>query len=597
MNRSSTHRPLHRRPSVAAAASLAALSLGLYLLWPQGQDVDVVTGSEPSQDAGMVVAPPRTASKSEAALESTERGRLASSPSASLSPATSTSTSTSTSTAMRGLMPSQEVARIAPVPSPGPSARVSTVTTEAYPEFDASSLRVTAEAPVSTFSVDVDTASYAVVRSSLMQGQLPPPQAVRIEEMINYFSYDYPQPDAEAFLPIVDVFASPWNSGRQLVRVALQGRAATPGPRPPVNLVLLIDTSGSMHSPDKLPLLKRSMALLLGELEDDDEIAIVTYAGSAGIALKPTRVAQRDDIISALERLTSGGGTAGEAGLRQAYRVARRMSGEGETTRVVLATDGDFNLGISDPEALERFIADQRDDGAYLSVLGFGRGNLDDAVMQSLAQHGNGQAAYIDSLAEAQKVLVDQLSASLEPIANDVKVRVEFNPARVQEYRLIGYETRGLRPEDFRNDRVDAGDIGAGHQVTALYEVTPVGSHAAMSEPRRYAKEDHSPAGPYSDELGHLALRYKVPGGDRSRLIEMPIKAPTGAAWQLPDSEASFAAAIAGFGQLLSDDRYLGDWGWDDAIALAEGNRGEDRFGYRAEAVRLMRLARDLSER
>lgn len=648
MNRSLSHspshrRPLHRRPSVAAAASLAALSLGLYLLWPQAQDFDAMTGPEPSQDAEMAVSPPRTASKPESAPESTEGERLAIvasktgpvadqmagdmpldtavvtavetaietesksagqvtqlaeaprlsvSQSPALSSSPSTSLSPSTSMEMRGLMPSQEVARIAPLPSPGPSVQVPTATSEAYPEFDASSVRVTAETPVSTFSVDVDTASYAVVRSSLMQGQLPPPQAVRIEEMINYFGYDYPQPDAEAFRPMVDVFASPWNPERQLVRVALQGRAATPGPRSPVNLVLLIDTSGSMRSPDKLTLLKRSMALLLGELNDDDEVAIVTYAGSAGVALAPTEASNTEEIMQALESLAPSGGTAGEAGLSQAYRLAGQMNGEDETTRVLLATDGDFNLGLSDPEALERFIADRREGGVYLSVLGFGRGNLDDAVMQSLAHHGNGQAAYIDSLAEAQKVLVDQLAASLEPIANDVKVQVEFNPARVQEYRLIGYETRALRREDFRNDRVDAGDIGAGHQVTALYEIAPVGSSAALTRPSRYQQGQQVTGGQH-DELGHVALRYKVPGESQSRLIETPISPGLTTA----DSEASFAAAIAGFGQLLGDDRYLGDWGWDEAIALAEASKGKDRYGYRAEAVRLMRLAGGLSDR
>ncbi|MAY72117.1 MAG: hypothetical protein CME82_11760 [Halomonas sp.] len=635
MNRPRTHCPLHRRPSVAAAASLAALSLGLYLLWPQGQDFDAVT--EVAQDPGVetAVTSPQAVSRPEVVKDAAdserqtvvaskigqvadqmtgdmpldmageteskgaggvtqlaEAPRLSVSQSSSLSSSPSTSLSSSTSMEMRGLMPSQDIARIAPLPSLAPSVQMPTATSEAYPEFDASSVRVTAEAPVSTFSVDVDTASYAVVRSSLMQGQLPPPQAVRIEEMINYFGYDYPQPDAEAFRPMVDVFASPWNPERQLVRVALQGRAATPGPRSPVNLVLLIDTSGSMRSPDKLPLLKRSMALLLGELNDDDEVAIVTYAGSAGVALAPTAASKTEEIMQALESLAPGGGTAGEAGLSQAYRLAGQMNGEDETTRVLLATDGDFNLGLSDPEALERFITDRREGGVYLSVLGFGRGNLDDAVMQSLAQHGNGQAAYIDGLAEAQKVLVDQLAASLEPIANDVKVQVEFNPALVQEYRLIGYETRALRREDFGNDRVDAGDIGAGHQVTALYEIAPVGSRAALTQPSRYQQGQQVTGGQH-DELGHLSLRYKVPGESQSRLIETPISPGVTAA----DSEASFAAAIAGFGQLLGDDRYLGDWGWDEAIALAEASKGNDPYGYRAEAVRLMRLAGGLSAR
>ena len=462
--------------------------------------------------------------------------------------------------------------------------------TEAFANAEENPLKVTAEAPVSTFSIDVDTASYAVVRSSLMAGALPPWEAVRVEEMVNYFPYAYPAPDGDTpFRPTVTVLASPWNPGRELVHIGIQGEMPEIAARPPLNLVFLIDTSGSMQDANKLPLLKQSFRLMLGELRPEDEVAIVTYAGEAGLVLEPTPASDRAAILAALDRLEAGGSTAGEAGLQQAYATAGAMAAEGEVSRVILATDGDFNVGLSDPEALRRFIAERRDSGTYLSVLGFGRGNLDDATMQALAQDGNGQAAYIDTLSEARKVLVDQLSGALFPIANDVKIQVEWNPATVAEYRLIGYETRSLRREDFNNDRVDAGDIGAGHTVTAIYEITPVGSDAVLTDTLRYAPPVDATG---SDELGFLRLRYKVPGADESRLIEAPILPDTGPE---PTDDVRFAVAIAGFGQLLRRSDFLGDWGWREAIALANGAKGADPFGYRAEAVTLMRLAETLS--
>jgi Ca-activated chloride channel family protein len=356
--------------------------------------------------------------------------------------------------------------------------------------------------------------------------------------------------------------------------------------RPPLNLVFLIDTSGSMNQPNKLPLLKQSFRLMLSQLRPKDQIAIVAYAGSAGQVLAPTPAGERSTILNALNNLGAGGSTAGQAGLQQAYATAAAMAEDGDVNRVILATDGDFNVGLRDPEALKSFIADKRDTGTYLSVLGFGRGNLDDATMQALAQNGNGTAAYIDTLSEAQKVLVDQLSGALFPIANDVKIQVEFNPTQISEYRLIGYETRALRREDFNNDKVDAGDIGAGHQVTALYEITPVGSSAERNDPLRYATGDTDPND--SDELAFLRLRYNSPGESESRLIETPITATDA-------SDAGFAAAIAGFGQLLRGSSYVGDWSYADAIALATAAKGADRFGYRSEAIQLMRLADSLS--
>ena len=459
---------------------------------------------------------------------------------------------------------------------------------EEYASEAPTPLKITSEEPVSTFSIDVDTASYAVVRRDLKSGYLPNPDAVRIEEMVNYFPYAYPAPEGpHPFAPTVTTMQTPWNAGTQLVQIGIQGEMITD--RPPLNLVFLIDTSGSMSDPDKLPLLKQSLRLMLSELRPEDEVAIVAYAGSAGEVLEPTKAADRATILGALDRLDAGGSTAGAQGIELAYQVADRMAADGEVGRVLLTTDGDFNVGIHDPDALKDFIADKRDTGTYLSILGFGRGNLDDVTMQALAQNGNGQAAYIDTLGEARKVLVDQLSGALYPLADDVKIQVEFNPTQVAEYRLIGYETRALAREDFNNDKVDAGEIGAGHQVTAIYEVTPVGSDAVLTDALRYAP---SPDADGSDELGVLKLRYNRPGEDVSTLIETPIVSDAGDA----GTEQHFAAAIAGFGQLLREDKYLGDWSYGDAIALANGAKGDDPYGYRAEAVTLMRLAESLSK-
>ena len=466
---------------------------------------------------------------------------------------------------------------------------------EEFANDDDNPLRVTAEDPVSTFSIDVDTASYAILRSSLQRGQMPDPDAVRIEEMINYFPYDFAAPtedDISPFRPTVTVFETPWNPDTRLLHIGLQGEMPLIEERPALNLVFLIDTSGSMNDPSKLPLLVQSFRLMLDHLNPEDQVAIVEYAGSAGVALEPTPASDRDAITRALNGLGAGGSTNGQGGLEQAYALAGDMTEEGEVSRVILATDGDFNVGISDPDALTDYIAAQRETGIYLSVLGFGRGNLQDDTMQALAQNGNGTAAFIDTLNEAQRVLVDQLSGALYPIADDVKIQVEFNPAVIAEYRLIGYETRALAREDFNNDAVDAGELGAGHSVTAIYEVTPVGSPARLTDPLRYAASDAGdvPA-EVSEELGFIRLRWKEPGEDESQLIDFPITDT-----DTSGTEANFAAAIAGFGQLLRRSDFLGDWDYADAIALATANRGEDEFGYRFEAVQLMRLAESLSE-
>lgn len=464
--------------------------------------------------------------------------------------------------------------------------------TEAFANADQNPVHVTVETPVSTFSVDVDTASYAIIRNSLNNGVLPPKDAVRVEEMINYFPYDYaaPAPGTLPFQPTISVTDTPWNPDTRLVHLAIQGEMPALENRPPLNLVFLIDTSGSMQDANKLPLLKQSFRLMLGQLSPTDEISIVTYAGSAGQVLEPTPASDRTTILAALDRLEAGGATAGQQGLQQAYSVAEAMGQEdGSVSRIILATDGDFNVGISDPDALTDYISDKRDSGTYLSVLGFGRGNLDDQTMQALAQNGNGQAAYIDTLNEAQKVLVDQLTGALFPIADDVKIQVEFNPATVAEYRLIGYETRALNREDFNNDAVDAGEIGAGHSVTAIYEVTPVGSPAILNNPLRYQTTQENTAD--SSELGFLRMRYKLPGETISQLIEAPIPLETGAA----TADVEFSTAIAGFGQLLRGSTYVADWSWGDAIALANTAKGDDPYGYRAEAIQLMRLAETLS--
>ncbi len=451
-----------------------------------------------------------------------------------------------------------------------------------------SPVKVAKDEPVSTFSIDVDTASYSVMRRSLLNGYLPDPASVRTEELINYFDYNYasPQTAEQPFSPQATLMQTPWNADTLLLHIGIQGYEIPLEDRPAVNLVFLIDTSGSMNAPDKLPLLIQSFRLLLSSLNEQDTVAIVTYAGSAGMALEPTSASESRKILDALTRLSADGSTAGQAGLEQAYGLAESMMQEGETSRVILATDGDFNVGMSSPEAMQKYIEDKRETGVYLSILGFGQGNYNDALMQTLAQNGNGTAAYIDTLAEAQKVLVDQIGGALFTIAQDVKIQVEFNPSEVAEYRLIGYETRALNREDFNNDAVDAGDIGAGTQVTALYEITPVGSAAVSVDPLRYGEAQPLPEG--NGELAFLKLRYKLPGQSTSNLITTPVlNAPMDQVTQ----DVIFSTAVASFGQLLRGDTRLGGWGYDDVLRLAQQGKGEDRFGYRSEFIRLVRLA------
>jgi Ca-activated chloride channel family protein len=457
-----------------------------------------------------------------------------------------------------------------------------------FTDITSNPVKQVATDPLSTFSLDVDTASYSFVRRSLMENVLPQKDAVRVEEMVNYFPYDYagPADRAEPFKANVSLMPTPWNADTKLMRIGVRGFSLEGQAKPHANLVFLIDTSGSMEEPDKLPLLLNSFRLLLDTLAPDDTVAIVTYAGSAGTVLEPTKASDKAKILAALDGLSAGGSTAGAEGIRQAYNLAERNFDKTGVNRVILATDGDFNVGISDPRELQDFVERKRQSGVYLSVLGFGEGNYNDQLMQTLAQNGNGNAAYIDSLSEARKVLVDEASSTLFPIANDVKIQVEFNPAAVSEYRLIGYETRLLNKDDFNNDHVDAGDVGAGATVTALYEVTPKGSKGQLVDPLRYgtAEQAGTPAGEYA----FVKIRYKLPGEDKSRLITEPVTA----ADEKPDGEASFAAAVAAFGQLLRGGEFTRTFSYDDVIALATASKGPDAFGYRAEFINLVRLAK-----
>ena len=467
-----------------------------------------------------------------------------------------------------------------------------------FSAFEANPVRLAAEAPVSTFSIDVDTVSYGFVRASLNAGALPPRNAVRTEELVNYFPYGYAPPAGREapFAVHASLMPTPWNGATRLMHIGIKGYVPPLDPRPRANLVFLIDTSGSMESANRLPLVIGSLKLLLGALAPDDTVAVVTYAGSAGVALAPTRAAERAMIVAALEQLGAGGSTAGAEGIREAYLLAERGFVEGGINRVILATDGDFNVGITDPAELEAYVARKRGGGVFLSVLGFGMGNYNDALMQRLAQSGNGNAAYIDGLAEARKVLVDEATSMLIPIAKDAKIQVEFNPALVGEYRLIGYETRMLRREDFLNDKVDAGEIGAGHAVTALYEVTLAGSDAGLLPPLRYGRQGAEPRNGFVNEFATISIRYKMPDAETGTTIVR--KATLADMFEKIDDapgDIRFAAAVAGFAQLLRGGRYTRNYGYGDVIAAARAARGEDPFGYRAEFIGLVRLAESFS--
>lgn len=465
---------------------------------------------------------------------------------------------------------------------------------ENYATVDDNPVRRVSEDPVSTFSIDVDTGSYTNVRRMLNQGRLPPAAAVRAEEFLNYFDYSYPVP-ADTQLPFsitTEIAPSPWNPRRHLLLVGLKGYQVPRERIPAANLVYLIDTSGSMQTPDKLDLLRHGFAMMSRQLRPQDRVAIVAYAGSAGLVLPATAGDQQSTIQAALERLRAGGSTNGGAGIQLAYAVAREQFIKGGVNRVILASDGDFNVGTTGIDALKTLVAEQRRSGIGLTVLGFGGGNLNDHLAEQIANTGNGNYFYVDTLNEARKVLVEQLSSTVLTIAQDVKIQIEFNPAQVEEYRLIGYENRLLAREDFNNDQVDAGEIGAGHSVTALYELSLVGSGGAANDPLRYQPAD-VPVATGADELAFLRLRYKAPGAGESRLHEEPVRKAAIAAQA--GERLRFAAAVAGFADALRGASHLGGWRYRELAELARGARGEDASGYRAELIQLIELAEALS--
>lgn len=451
--------------------------------------------------------------------------------------------------------------------------------------------------PVSTFSIDVDTASYAFVRRALNAGRLPPQSAVRAEEMINYFRYDYPAAEtpAEPFKPTVTVVPSPWGADKQLVHIGIKGYELKSAERPRANLVFLIDVSGSMAPADRLPLVKNGLRMLVEDMQPDDTVAIVTYASGSGVALEPTRIADKAKILAALDGLGAGGSTAGASGIEDAYRLAAANFEKTAVNRIILATDGDFNVGLTDDSQLKDLIERKRAGGIFLSILGVGAGNYNDRLMQELAQNGNGVAAYADTLNEARKVLVEEAASTLFPIAKDVKIQVEWNPARVGEYRLIGYESRALNREDFNNDKVDAGDIGSGHTVTAIYEITPAGAAVTSVDALRYGDpaKPAATASPASSELGFLKIRYKLPASETSTPISLPITD----ALALPSLDAApadtrFSIAVAGFAEVLRGSPHTGSFGYDDVVNLATPARGADPYGERSEFLNLVRLAK-----
>jgi Ca-activated chloride channel family protein len=461
--------------------------------------------------------------------------------------------------------------------------------TESYAHIVENAFLGVASSPLSTFSIDVDRASYSNIRRFINGGQRPPIDAVRIEEMINYFSFDYPDPNGDhPFSVTTEVSNAPWNPVHRLVRIGIQGKRVDMENLPPSNLVFLIDVSGSMRSPDKLPLLKASFRMLVNELQPEDRVAIVVYAGAAGLVLPSTSGDEEDTILDAIEALEAGGSTAGGAGIKLAYDVARENHIASGNNRVILATDGDFNIGASSDGEMVRLIEEKRGQGTFLTVLGFGTGNLKDSKMEQLADRGNGNFAYIDNLMEARKVLVTEVGGTLLTIAKDVKIQVEFNPARVQAYRLIGYENRLLQDQDFNDDTKDAGELGAGHSVTALYEVIPVGidsTHDIVDvDSLRYQAPSETTVTSDSEELLFVKLRYKAPQGTESRLITHPVRDSIDG----PSADLTFASAVAGFGMLLRDSEYCGDLGLADVLDLARSSTGDDREGYRTEFVRLV---------
>ncbi len=469
--------------------------------------------------------------------------------------------------------------------------------TEAYAAVRENEFVTAKDNPLSTFSIDVDTASYSNVRRFLNDGIRPPAGAIRTEELINYFRYNHPQPTGDnPFSVNLEVSRTPWNPERELVRIGLKGRELPTEERGPANLVFLIDVSGSMDEPNKLPLLQRSLSALVENLSDEDRVAIVTYAGSSGLVLAPTEGAKKREILKAISNLRAGGSTHGSEGIRLAYETARAQFREDGKNRVILCTDGDFNVGVTNESELQKLIEKERESGVFLSVLGFGTGNLNDSTMELLANKGNGNYAYIDSISEGRKVLVEQMGSTLFTIAKDVKIQVEFNPVRVAGYRLIGYENRLLAKEDFNDDKKDAGEIGAGHTVTALYEIIPVGQAVPGSpsvDPLKYQRpEQDADEASTSNELLTVKLRYKAPDGDKSKLIEIPLKADEIPAFDAASEDFRFASAVAAFGMKLRGSPDAGKISWSEIQDITRGALGKDPGSYRAEFLTLIEKAK-----
>lgn len=465
--------------------------------------------------------------------------------------------------------------------------------TEAYDRIHDNPFLAVQQNPLSTFSIDVDTASYANVRRFLNQGERPPQDAVRIEELVNYFPYAYAPPtDDKPFSSQVELAECPWNRDHYLARIALKGKEIPPQERAPLNLAFLLDVSGSMNAPNKLPLVKAAMAMLVRKLTERDRVSIVVYAGAAGVILPTTSCADQSTILAALDRLNAGGSTAGGAGIQLAYDTARQSFDPTHVNRVILCTDGDFNVGVSDQGSLIRLIEEEARSGVFLTILGFGMGNLKDSTLQKLADSGNGNYGYVDTFDEARKLLVEQFSGTLVPIAKDVKIQIEFNPVQVAAYRLIGYEKRLLRAEDFHDDKKDAGEIGAGHTVTAFYELVPPGKEGNLPkvDALKYQPTAAVPSASASNELLTLKLRYKLPQSETSDLLTFPIVGPV-----KPLAEASsdfrFAAAVACWGMWLRDSEHKGQATLEMVSELAQAAKGDDPLGYRAEFLRLVALS------
>lgn len=468
---------------------------------------------------------------------------------------------------------------------------------ESYARIAENPFKDVTASPLSTFGMDADTASYANVRRFLREGSVPPADSVRLEELVNYFPYDYAAPRGpEPFAANVEVADCPWNPEHRLVRVGLKARESDRRERPRANLVFLVDVSGSMQPENKLPLVQRSLRLLLDQLDAKDQVGIVTYAGEARVALEPTTVSEKPAIARVIDSLKAGSGTHGSAGIQQAYAMATNRFIKGGINRVILCTDGDFNIGLTSREDLLDLITEKAKSGVFLSVLGYGMDNYKDDTAELLADRGNGNYSYVDSFTEARKVLREEVQGTLQTVAKDAKVQVEFNPARVASWRLLGYENRVLADRDFNDDKKDAGEIGAGHAVTALYEIVPVGGRRAGVDPLRYdarsTKEKADPV-PHNDELLNLKLRYKDPEGDKSQLMQVPVKDQDREA-AAATADYKFAAAVVGYGMMLRDSQFKGDLTWDKVLKLAEEGLGPDREGYRAEFIDLVRRARQL---